>query len=231
MGAINSIVGFRSGKNPASRRFHALSTWFHSLFLPRASMSGNYFIAARPPRSVTDQIDPIHRRFLPDALLSWYTGPWLIIPIRFLGPHVFNVDAAKKALYSLRVLNPAKAELGHHTTVLDHKLVYVPVYGLNGLAEETRKRTQHIGQDERHEFVGRIAVVKRNRGTYPTYPLPRIVETFHGQFDVDKFYLLQAVRDSRGYARYEVIDHVYLGHHCHKCGAECISERQHHSSN
>jgi 2'-5' RNA ligase len=107
------------------------------------------------------------------------------------------------------------AELGDHAGVLDKKVVYVPVHGLKYLAAAVRELTRNIGQDEIHEFVGRISIVKRR--IPHLVQLPTISEKFNGHFKVDKLFLMQAINE-HGQVHYHQIDAVPLGRHCRKCG-------------
>jgi hypothetical protein len=96
------------------------------------------FTSARLPHPATTKIDPNPQGVI--ATGSWiYGDTWRIIPIRFFRTQEEVVDAAKRALYSLRMLHSVEAELGHYANVLEDQLVQVPVYGLNGLSEEVWK--------------------------------------------------------------------------------------------
>jgi 2'-5' RNA ligase len=175
-------------------------------------MVGKYFIAAKAPRSVRRQIDPLYSHYDHHHGLSWYTGDWLIVPIRYFGHHIHNMHEATKALHSLHTIEPAIATVGHEARSLHHNLIYVPVHGLSELAEDVREKTCHIGEDEEHDFVGRIAIVKVNHGHHHHH-LPHITETFHGSFLVDTLYLMHSKKDHHGHVKYDVLGQVHLGHH------------------
>jgi 2'-5' RNA ligase len=173
-------------------------------------MVGKYFIAAKVPTSVKQQIDHLYSHHGNHHHgLTWYTGDWLVVPIRYFGKHIHDLDEAIVALHSLRSIHSVTATLGHKTHVLGDDLVYVPVHGLGGMAKEVRKKTKHIGEDEIHNFVGRITVVKRDHGSH--HHLPSIKETFHGEFVVDKLYLMHSVHNEHGPAN--PLGSVHLGHH------------------
>jgi 2'-5' RNA ligase len=181
--------------------------------LSSQNMVGKYFIAAKVPPSVQRQFDHLYSHHHHHHHgLSWYTGEWLIVPIRYFGHHIHDLDEAIVALHSLHSIHSATATLGHKAHVLGDDLVYVPVHGLDGMAREVRKKTRHIGEDEMHSFVGRIAVVKRDHGSHHHH-LPHITEKFRGQFDVDKLYLMHSVHDHNGHVQYDELDRVHLGHH------------------
>jgi 2'-5' RNA ligase len=175
-------------------------------------MVGKYLIVAKVPQSVKQQIDPLFSRYGKHHHgLSWYTGDWMIVPIRYFGKHIHDLNKAIVALHSLSSISPATATLGHKARVLGDDLVYVPVHGLDGMAREVRQMTRHIGEDETHSFVGRITIVKRNHGSH--HPLPSIDETFHGEFVVDKLYLIHTVDDEHGHVKYNKLGSVRLGQH------------------
>jgi hypothetical protein len=176
-------------------------------------MVGKYLIVAKVPPSVKQQIDPLFSRYgkLHHDGLTWYTGDRLIVPIRYFGKRIHDLDKAIVALHSLSSISPATATLGHKARVLGDDLVYIPVDGLEGMATEVLQMTKHIAEDEMHSFVGRITVVKRNHGSH--HPLPSIEETFHGEFVVDKLYLIHTVHNERGHVTCESLGSVRLGQH------------------
>jgi 2'-5' RNA ligase len=175
-------------------------------------MVGKYLIAAKVPPSVKQQIDRLYSDHGKHHHgLSWYTGDWMIVPIRYFGKHIHDLDKAIVALHSLRSISPATATVGHEARVLGEDLVYVPVHGLNGMAKEVRQMTRHIGEDETHSFVGRITVVKRKHGSH--HHLPSFKETFHGEFVVGMLYLIQTVHDEHDDVKYAELGSVHLGQH------------------
>jgi 2'-5' RNA ligase len=176
-------------------------------------MVEKYSIVAKVPQSVKQQINLLFSRYGKNHHdgLTWYTGDRLIVPIRDFGKHIHDLDKAIVALHSLSSISSETATLRDKVRVLDDHLVYIPVDGLDGMATEVRQMTKHIGEDETHSFVGRITVVKRNHRSH--HRLPSIEETFHGEFVVDKLYLIHTVHDEHGRVTCKSLGSVGLGQH------------------
>src|SRR5215210_1263063 len=99
------------------------------------------FVAVSPPEEVLDRIAALDR---PEAAGVRWTdrGQWHVT-LRFLG-RVDDVTAAAEALAGVRAA-PAVASLGPAVGRFGHRVLHVPVAGLDAVAAAVVAATAHVG--------------------------------------------------------------------------------------
>lgn len=113
------------------------------------------FVAVWLPADVRQQLLALPR---PDTLaLRWVPATGLHATLRFLG------DAPPGAVtdrLSAAALPPARAELGPATGTLGHRILMVPVAGLDELAAAVARATDGLGRPPQRPFVGHVTLAR-----------------------------------------------------------------------
>lgn len=138
-------------------------------------------MAVWPPDDVLDRVDGLDRP--PRAGLRWTTRDQWHVTLRFLGP-VADIDPVVAALAGLSSLSslswpgepgerswsgelsgPGDAVLGPTVGRFGHRVLHVPVAGLDALAAEVVDATAHLGRPpDPRAFAGHLTLARVAKG-------------------------------------------------------------------
>ena len=122
------------------------------------------FVAVRPPDEVLDLVAAVPRPEVTPA--RWTTRAQWHITLRFLG----NVEDPTPVVAALgrvaATLAPADVTLGPKPGVLGHQVVYLPVTGLDEVADRVVRATAEFGEPPtRRRFRGHLTLARTKGGT------------------------------------------------------------------
>ena len=163
------------------------------------------FVAVSPPDRVLDRVAALDRPTV--AGLRWTGREQWHVTLRFLG-RVDAVDDAVRALASVRAA-PTEAVAGPAVGRFGHRVLHVPVAGLEELAAAVTAATAHVGQPpEDRPFVGHLTLARVAKGA--RVDLRRLDgQLVSGRWVVDEVCLVESHLSREG-ARYEVLERVRL---------------------
>ena len=127
------------------------------------------FVAVWPPPEIISAIAALERPELRG--LRWTSPEQWHVTVRFMG-EVADVDAAVAALRSVRA-SPVEARMGPETGRFGHRILHVPVSGLEDVAAAVVGATTAVGQPpEDRPFRGHVTLARvRDRARVDLRPL------------------------------------------------------------
>jgi 2'-5' RNA ligase len=120
-------------------------------------------VAVWPPAEVLDRVEALERPEV--AGLRWTDRRQWHVTLRFLGRA--DVDAARRALAEVTLGGPVPVEavLGPEVGRFGHRVLHVPVSGLEGLARAVVAATAGVGEPpEDRPFAGHLTLGRVARG-------------------------------------------------------------------
>lgn len=165
------------------------------------------FVAVWPPDEVLDRVGALDRPAVDGV--RWTSREQWHVTLRFLGA-VDDVDAVVAALGPLAGSPAPVARLGPATGRFGHRVLHVPVAGLEPLAGMVMAATASLGQPpEDRPFAGHLTLARvRPRARVDLRPLAGVA--IAGEWTVDAVCLVESRLSPAG-ARYEVRERVGLG--------------------
>lgn len=164
------------------------------------------FVAAWLPDEVRGLLAGLAR---PQVKGLRWTGPeqWHVT-LRFLGP-VAEVDGVVDALTAMEAAGPATAELGPTVDRFAHRILHVPVSGLDAVAAAVAGATAALGQPpEDRPFRGHVTLARvAKNGKVDLRPLAGGEVT--ARWDVGEVGLVESRLSPAG-ARYHVLERFTL---------------------
>jgi 2'-5' RNA ligase len=163
------------------------------------------FVAVTLPPDVLDVIDELPRAAV--DTLRWTTREQWHVTLRFLGA-VDDVDPVVSAMASMRV--PARdAHLGSQVARFGHRVLQIPVAGLDDLAVAVVDATSTFGAPpEDRPFAGHLTLA-RVRGRRRVDLRPLTGAAVSASWRVDDVVLFESHLHPKG-ARYEVVERFPL---------------------
>lgn len=151
------------------------------------------FVAVVPPDDVLDRVAALDRPPVPG--LRWTTRDQWHVTLRFLG----DADAAEvvAALGEVRA-SETEAVMGPAVDRFGHRVLHVPVAGLDGLAEAVVRATSHLGRppDDR-PFAGHLTLARVAKGA--KVDLRRLAGApVEGQWPVRELHLVESRPSAAG---------------------------------
>ena len=165
------------------------------------------FVAVSPPEEVLDRIAALCRPEV--AGVRWTDrGQWHVT-LRFLG-RVDDLAAAAEALAGVRAA-PTVASLGPTVGRFGHRVLHVPVAGLDAVAATVVAATAHVGEPpEERGFTGHLTLARvTGRARVDLRPLAG--QPVVGTWPVEEVDLMESHLSPKG-ARYETVERVALRH-------------------
>jgi RNA 2',3'-cyclic 3'-phosphodiesterase len=164
------------------------------------------FVAVWPPEPVLDVVAGLARPEVPG--LRWTGRDQWHVTLRFMGP-VDEVAPVVDALAGVRDGLPVEAVVGPAVGRFGHRVLHVPVGGLDGLAAWVVEATAGLGRppDDR-EFAGHLTLARVSKGA--RVDLARLAgEPVSGRWAVEDVCLVES-RPGPGGSRYEVLERFPL---------------------
>ena len=163
------------------------------------------FVAVSPPAEVLDRVAALDRPGV--AGVRWTDRSQWHVTLRFLG-RVDDVAAAAEALAGVRAA-PTVASLGPAVGRFGHRVLHVPVAGLDGLAAAVVAVTAHLGEPpEERPFAGHLTLA-RVTGRAKVDLRALAGQPVEGEWPVEEVYLIESHLSPKG-ARYETVAGVAL---------------------
>ena len=157
-------------------------------------------MAVWPPAGVVDLLAALPRPTVPG--LRWTTPDQWHVTLRFLGA-VDDVGAARSALAGVEIA-PVVARLGPAVGRFDHRILHVPVAGLEPLAAGVVAATADLGEEpEDRPFRAHITLARATRRAQVDLR-PLAGGPFEADWPVDSVCLVQSHLSPKG-ARYETV--------------------------
>jgi 2'-5' RNA ligase len=161
------------------------------------------FVAVRPPTEVLDALDVLPRAV--DTAVRWTTREQWHVTLRFLG----NVDDPVPIVDALRVavagMSPVPVTIGPRAGVLHRQIVYLPVGGLDALADAVVAATAAFGEPPpRRRFRGHVTLARTKGGI-----VDRAALDVEAVWTVGEIELIRS-RLGGGPARYETLATIAL---------------------
>ena len=163
-------------------------------------------MAVWPPEDVLDMVAALPRPTV-DGLRWTGRGQWHVT-VRFLGP-VADIEPVAGALADLASVGATTAIMGPATGRFDHRILHVPVHGLDVAAAAVVEATASLGKppEDRpfhgHLTLGRVAKQAR----VDLRPLAGVL--LQARWEVDAVCLVESRLSPKG-ARYEVLERFPL---------------------
>lgn len=165
------------------------------------------FVAVWPPDAILDRVAALPR---PDVQgLRWTPRHQWHVTLRFLG-RVDDVDSAASSLATMGPLPSTEAVIGPEVGRFGHRVLHVPVSGLDALASAVVTATDGVGEppDERG-FTGHLTLARTSKGAQ--VDLRRLAGgAITGTWDVGEVCLVESRLSPRG-AGYEVVARFGVG--------------------
>jgi 2'-5' RNA ligase len=160
------------------------------------------FVAVWPPAEIVEQVAALPR---PDVRgLRWTPSHHWHVTLRFLGS-VESAEPVEAALSTVRC-GPLDVTVGPAVGRFGHRILHVPVTGLEALAEAVVAATRHLGEPpEERVFTGHLTLARAERRAR-TDLRPVTGTPIAGSWTVGEMTLVE----SRG-GRYEVLASFPLG--------------------
>jgi len=164
------------------------------------------FVAVWPPEEILYTVAGLERP--PIDGVRWTGRDQWHVTLRFLG-RVEAVDQAVGALAGLRAV-PFEARMGPTVGRFGHRVLHVPVHGLDGVAGAVAAATEDVGEPpEERAFAGHLTLARVAKGA--RVDLRRLTgRPVAGSWMVDHVLLVESHLSSKG-ADYEVVDRFPLG--------------------
>lgn len=165
------------------------------------------FVAAWPPPEVVASLAALPRPHV--AGLRWTRPDQWHVTLRFLG-HVEGVEPVVAALAAVEGLAPATAMLGPEVGRFGHRILHVPVRGLEEAAGAVVAATRSIGEPpEDRPFQGHVTLARvAGRARVDLRPLTGTA--LSASWPVDELTLVSSRLGPSG-PRYEVVGRFPLG--------------------
>lgn len=162
------------------------------------------FVAVWPPDDVLDRVAALERPAVDG--LRWTRPDQWHVTLRFLGQT--ELEPARAALATVDA-PPAQARLGPAVGRFGHRVLHVPVAGLDAVAEAVVAATAGLGRPpEDRPFAGHLTLARVAKGAL--VDLRRVAgAALEGEWEVADVCLVES-RLSPGGARYEVRERVRL---------------------
>jgi 2'-5' RNA ligase len=164
------------------------------------------FVAVWPPDDVLDRVAALPRPAIDG--LRWTSRDRWHVTLRFLGA-VDDVGPVSAALASVAAQPAPVARLGPAVGRFGHRVLHVPVAGVEGLAEAVVAATAHLGRPpEDRPFAGHLTLARvRPHGRVDLRPLAGTPVA--GRWLVDAVCLVESRLSPAG-AHYQVLERVAL---------------------
>jgi 2'-5' RNA ligase len=169
------------------------------------------FVAVWPSAELVDAIAALPRPEVPG--LRWTTADQWHVTLRFLGGIAdADVDAAFDAFARIDSVDPVTAVAGPSLGRFGHRVLHLPVHGLEGLATATVAATAAVGEppDDR-PFAGHLTLARAKGRGRPAIDLtPLAAAEVSATWDVHEVTLVHSTTAPGG-SRYEVVARVPIG--------------------
>jgi 2'-5' RNA ligase len=161
------------------------------------------FVAVRPPVAVVDGLAALSRPAQPGV--RWTTSEQWHVTLRFFGDVDDPTPITDALTNALDGTGPITATIGPHAAVLDKRVIYLPVTGLEGVATTIGAATAAFGDPPRRgRFKGHLTLA-RTKGARVDLSALDLEHTW----EVDEVDVLRSHLGSEG-ARYETLERFAL---------------------
>lgn len=162
------------------------------------------FVAVRPPIDITDALAALPRATQPGV--RWTTSDQWHVTLRFFGDVDDPAPIVEALTIALRDERTVEARIGPSASVLDKRVVQLPVEGLDDVAASIAHVTRELGDPPpRRRFHGHLTLARTKGPRVLVEPL-----AFDRSWTVRDIELIRSHLHADG-ARYETLARFALG--------------------